>query len=289
MSTTIPEAPAGSGRSGTGGTGGLPQVPLRTFNHGLLGRNDPIQGSGHEVKHYGFAATYPVPPEKKKAVVIDLFTTLYARLRANSIPGARVGIVDYKDAATGSGEPPRRYLVVTGETRRSTYMGVFATFRTYGDYLYVSVDAYMLPPLSVMSLLKAIFLAMMFTFAVASFTFGIGIFFIAFPVLFWWYRDVIGSVISGDSLAMALRRRFHAGYDTGTFDNDDVAAYFKCTALLLAEAMKDVFENHGLPVAEVERYQQIVNMSTQVINTGRMDVSGILGGAGNLVRNVART
>jgi len=287
MSTTIVETPAHTMAPGAESVRALPAPVQRTFNRGFMDRSDPLEAAGTPLEPFAIALTHAVPRDKLQVVVSALYGTVYGRLRGKSIPGAEVEVVDYQDAGTG-GELPRRYLVVTSETRRRTHMGVFATFRSYGDYLYVSVDAYMLPRLSVRQLLWAVLVAMGLVFFVGSFTFGIGVIFFVIPYLLWQYRDVLRHLSAGDSLGMALRRRFHAGDNLGTFNTDDVLAYFKCTVSLILEGVEEVFQAHGISVAEIERFQQSVNMTTQVINTGGvLNVMGnVVGGAGNLVKAV---
>ena len=284
MSTTMVENPAGAMVSRPAEHAAFPAPIQRTFNRGFLDRSDPLEAAGTELRQFGFFVTHAVPRDRQAAVVSALYGTVHERLRGKSIPGADVKVVDYKDAATGN-EPARRYLVVTSETRRRTYMGVFATFRSYGDYLYVSVDSYMLPRMDVLGFLWAVFMAMGLVFIVGTFTFGIGVFFFVIPYLLWHYRDVLRHLGAGDSLGMALRRRFHGGNHLGTFNTDDVLAYFKSTVSLILEGVEEVFQAHGISVEAIEQFQQNVSMTTQVINTGGiLNVMGnIVGGAGNLV------
>lgn len=130
-----------------------PPARLAPFNRGFLDRKDPLSGNGLWMRNFSFAMSYRVPPEKHGAVLDALFHNVHSRLLANCVPEAVSALVDYDDVGTGSREAPRRYVVVRGDTVRATHMDVFATFRSYGDYLYVSVDSFVLPRLSILRLL----------------------------------------------------------------------------------------------------------------------------------------
>jgi hypothetical protein len=304
MSTTF-DMPASTGPAPRPALSAGPPLPARhsTFNRGFLDRKDPVEGSGIWMRQFSFAMSYRVAPEKHAGVLDSLFKQVHSRLRANCIPRAAAVLVDYDDASTGR-EAARRYVVVRSDTVRSTHMDVYATFRSYGDYLYVSVDSFQLPPLSILRVLWAGFVAMGITtwgwllttpigalFALAGMRWMgwllgsplIGFLFITCPLLLWWNREVIRSVRHGDPLEIALRRRYYRWWGAASaFDNDDILAHFKSTVSLIAEEIADVFQKNGIPVEALDQVRQVINQSTTVVNSGVMNVLGsMLVGVGN--------
>ena len=290
MSTTTVESPASLRLPKPAEAAPHLPTPLqRTFNRGFFDRSDPLEAAGTQLEDFEISHIYALPREKHLEVIAALYNSVYARIRAESIPSADVKVVDYKDAAAGN-ESSRRFVVVAAETRRRTHMAVFASFRGYGDYLYVSVNSFMLPPMDVPRFLLAVLIAMGLVFVVGTATFGIGVFFLVIPWLLWQYRDVLRSLGAGDSLGMALRRRFQKWNDLGTFNAADVVAYFKCTVSLLLEGVEEVFRVHGISVAGIEQAQQHVHFTTKVINSGEgiLNVMGsVVGGARNRVKSAA--
>jgi hypothetical protein len=302
MSTVLELSPASDWLQ-RGNAAPLPPAKLTRFNRGFLDRTDPLEGTGVRMENFSFASVYQVSPEKQGAVLESLYRRVYARLRTEGIALGRPGLMDYDDVRTGSYEQPRRYVVVRGDTVRSTHMDVFATFRSYGDYLYVSVDSFLLPPLSILRVLWATVVALWVTWWASLFTAPMGMtfemmgksgaawlfsgpklgfLFVTCPLLMWWNRDVIRSVRHGDPFGIALQRHYFRWRATSAFDTDDVLAYFKSTTLLIAEEVTAVFNENGIPVGDLQQIQQTINLTTAVTNSGVMNVLGsMLVGAGN--------
>lgn len=293
MSSTIIETPAGAAPGRIVGDVGLPggqlQPTLREFNRGLFDRSDPLESAGTNLEQFGVSVSYPVEHGVHSVVLAELLATVCTRLRGNSIPGAALRLVDFKDAAAGS-EPPRRYVVMEKETVRATHMSVFATFRSYGDFLYVSVDSFILPPLNLMRLLRA--MALSFAVFVASMIFltPFGAMFITVPALVWHFRDVVSSLRQGDTLHMALRRRYHTQNNFGTFNTDDMLVHFKSTLTLAIDGIAEVFEANGIPVDVLNQAKQTINQTTVLNNSGGVMnmIGSAIGGVSNVVTG-ART
>lgn len=262
----------------------LPSSALMRFNRMFLDRKDPVEGTGINLEKFSYALTYRVAREKHAGVIDALYRSVYARLKDNSIPLAHPVVVDYDDARTGTRERPRRYIVVRGDTLRSTHMDVFVTFLSYGDYLYISIDSFMLPPLSFMRVLWTYFAALAVTSWAWLFTGPIGFTFVTCPVLAWWNRDVVRSLRHGDPVGIAFRRHYYKWKPESAFDNDDVLSYFKSTTLLISEAISTVFEANGISIAELQQIRRTINLTTNFHNSGNMNVFGsLLVGLGNAV------
>jgi len=262
----------------------LPPVTQRTFKSGLFDRSDPLEGSGQRLNSFSMAGHYAVERSKQPAVVAALYERACGRLRGNNITGATTQLIDFKDVSV-SKEPARRYMLAEDETVRATRMSIFATFRTYGNFLYISVDAFVLPPLNLFGVLRTAFLTLGLLLATTIFLTPVGTLFLTIPWLIWQFRDVVASLKHGDSLGLALRRRYHAFNDAGTFNRDDTLAYFKSALAVLLEGVGEVFEDHGIPTGELQQVMQNINLSTTVSNNGGvMNVlGGIVGGIANAV------
>ncbi|HEU4561694.1 MAG TPA: magnesium transporter [Longimicrobium sp.] len=282
----------------------IPAGRLCRFNRGFLDRTDPVEGTGIALDKFSFSLTYRGAPEKHAAVIDSLYHRVYTRLRKHSIPLARPELVEYDDAQTGVREEARRYVVVRGNTLRTTHMDVFATFRSYGDYLYISVDSFLLPPISILRLIWAGVVALGITLwgwlFIAPFVYGIAmlgmtrtaalfgsvipVLFFTCPVVLWRNRDVIRSIRHGDSIGLALQRHYYQWRTVSAFDNDDVRVHFKSITLLIAEEIAAVFKEHGIPIEELQQVQQTINMTTTITNSGSLNVLGsMLVGVGNAI------
>lgn len=297
---------------------GMAQVVKRSFNRGFFDRSDPFDGAGILFRGATSATSYRVEHGKHATVLNQLFGTVYARLRASSIPDVSVKLVDYDDAWIES-EPARRYVEVEKETPRGTHMQFSVNFRSYGDYVYVAIDAYVLPSLHLFRMLRewarvayVVFVVFVVGSAVAGAlgmiasgismmsSFGLGgaagftVAGFGVKTLLWmWitgfllyrFRDVLRSLSAGDTLPMALRREYHHQLHDKTFDIDDVLAFYKSTALLAIDAIAEVFEANGISTDVLTQVRQTINLSTNVINNGgSMNVFGsVEGAAGNSV------
>ncbi len=100
----------------------------------------------------------------------------------------------------------------------------------------------------------------------------IGWLFVTCPLLLWWNRDVIRSLRHGDPLQIALRRHYFSMHPSGTFDNDDALAYFKCTLTLITEETTAVFSENGIQAEELQQIQQNITLTTKLSNRGTMNV-----------------
>lgn len=300
---------------------GMAEVVKRTFNRGFFDRSDPFEGAGIMFLGASSASSYRVDRDKHSTVLSQLFGTVYARLRASSIPDVSVKLVDYNDAWIPS-EPARRYVVVEKDTPRETRMQLNVNFRSYGDYLYVAIDAYVLPSLHLFKMLRewarmayiilmvlwvgSFVAAALGVMAMVLSTVGMGVaggFQVAgmgVETLLWmWiagyllyrFREVLRSLSAGDTLPMALRRQYHRGLHDKTFDVDDVLAFYKSTALLAVDAIAEVFEANGIPTDILGQIRQTINLSTNVINNGgSLNVFGeVNGAAGNTVTATAKS
>lgn len=263
------------------------RITDRAFNRGFLDRSDPLEDKGATLPGFNFAASYPVQRDKQSNLIHKLHANAYAHVRGGEIP-ADVNVVDFHDDRTRSREEPRRYLVIEAETIRSTRVSVYTTFLTYGDNLYVALDTFILPPLSVLRALVAGIVTVL-VLAVASLGGGILGFLLWGALVAWFFRDVVRSLSQGDRPELALRKKFPKSPKYSTFDTDDVLVFFKSSVPLVLRSIQEVFEDADIPVDVLERAIQNVNFVNTINTGGGMfnAVNSVLAGVGNRVGSAA--
>ncbi len=114
----------------------LPPVALSPFNRMSLDRKFPFDGTGMEFAPF---STHSPMRYRRKSMPrggVALPPRLGALGHEHRSPGKTFRHRQQR-RAHGASERARRYVVARGDTVRGTHMDVFATFRSYGDYLYV--------------------------------------------------------------------------------------------------------------------------------------------------------
>jgi hypothetical protein len=104
----------------------------------------------------------------------------------------------------------------------------------------------------------------------------------------FFYRSTIASLRHGDSLYLALRKRFSKKHNLATFNTDDIFMFYKSVVPLMLRSMQSVFNDYDIPVTVIEDYIEIISNSTSVINIQEGGVfnnlGNILTGKGNIAR-----
>ena len=114
------------------------------FNRGMFDRTDPLDFAGESMNGFNLSLSYPVDRQQHKKVINELYARVANRIQIGAIPEATVKLIDFNDIRTGTKEIPQRYLIVERETKRQTKMSTYVTFMEYGDYIFASVDSFML-------------------------------------------------------------------------------------------------------------------------------------------------
>lgn len=94
------------------------------------------------------------------------------------------------------------------------------------------------------------------------------------------FRKTLRALLSGDPPSIALRKQFPGELGAGSFDDDDVIAFFKTNLDLTLEAISQVLERHGIDTKALRAIIQ--NLQTINVNTGGGEIVGaVFGGSGN--------
>jgi hypothetical protein len=94
------------------------------------------------------------------------------------------------------------------------------------------------------------------------------------------FRKFLRNLVSGDSVSIALRKQFPGELGVGSFDDDDVIAFFKTNLDLTLAAISDVLEAHGIDTKALRTIIQ--NLQTINVNTGGGEIVGsVFGGTSN--------
>lgn len=250
---------------------------LQEFNRFILDRKDPFESQGAHLPQFELSLSYPVNQSELPKVIAALFHEVPSSFRGK-LPGVQIEIVDFRDARIQ--EEPRRYLIVSRETSRKTRMALYSTFQSFGESLYVAVDCFILPPVSVARVL--IMALLTFAFLLQGLLTIIG-FPLAVAACAWYYRDVIRSLRHGEPLDLAIRRKFHKPPVHGTFNTDDILKFYKSALPLLLEGMQVVFKKHGIPVDVIEQAMQNIYFVNNINTNGGSFVGNLVNGIRNKV------
>lgn len=259
-----------------------PQPVRRSFRRNFLDRQDPFQTAGHQMPDFTFPGSYELNGAPGPQVVDEIHTRVVQRLVNGDLADAKVEVIDFDDAGM-HGEPARRFVVASTDTRRGTMVTVNAFVQAYGDHLFFSVRSYLLPPLSIWKLLLSILITAA-VYAVLDASLGVEpgpvpliVTAIVAAVIF---RKVIRNVLAGDPLLTALRKQFPQQLDWGTFNDDDVTAFLKTSLRLTLGSIASVLESHGIEVTGLKTIVQNIQTTNNYSASGTI-VGAIFGGTGN--------
>lgn len=257
-------------------------VIKREFNGGILQRSDPMETAGLELERFGFVHSYTVEREHHRDLVEKLHGAIHQRMDDGDIPEVRLELVDFEDVKLRKSDPPRRYTIAESTTVRNTRMGIYSTFRTYGDHLYVSIRSFSLRPLSVgrmvMSLLLNAFLIFVLPGMIQDMypipSLDATVRFAALAWMSWTYRGLFRSLLLREPVGDAFRRQFPKQHDPGSFNRDDILIFFQSALPALLGAVERVFKEAGIPVEVLQdAITQIVNNYNTSVNN-HIDTAG---------------
>ena len=127
---------------------------------------DPTDGAGIELRSFRLYQTYYVGQEKADRICEKLYQRVYKQINDGSLGEAKPLLIRYteelneKPGEKRSWLDRRDYIVVTRNTPRDTKATVFMRFRTYGEYLYLGIDAYILGKVRWGAVLRKIFISL---------------------------------------------------------------------------------------------------------------------------------
>ncbi len=287
------------------------------FRRNLMDRQDPFETSGVGQPDFTVSGSYKLPPSLSAQRLADeIREEIHANLVRGCVAGAEVEIVDFQDARV-KGETPRRFVVTRTRTARKTPVNVNAYFQPYGEHLFYSVRSYTVPKLNLSKLLHTLWIVFLvlspilipYVIKLASGAMqggtsasGLGMSgsagysgqesgsgdsggFSMTPVILLLvltvvFRKFLRNLLSGDSVGIALRKQFPGELGVGSFDDDDVMAFFKTNLDLTLAAISKVLEAHGIDTKALRTIIQ--NLQTINVNTGGGEIVGaVFGGTGN--------
>ncbi len=248
---------------------------------------DPTDGAGTELPAFRLYQTYQVGKDKANRISQKLYERVFQQVNAGSLASAKPRFVKYVDNFSNNikayGEE-RKYIVITLDTFRNTRATIFMRFLSYGDYLYLGVDAYVLGKVKWRLVIRKFLIsAILFILLglIKSITYNQYIrdhdnlpdftgvfwwFYIIFILFFWW--ELIKRIsqnlkiqINQGSLMFALRQAFQGSLNLGSFNVDDVMAFLKSTLHTGVMAVRDVLKEEGLPVETLDAFIQNINVN----------------------------
>lgn len=248
----------------------------RQFRRHLLDRSDPFELVGAQQRDFSIAAAYFVAGTDHQQLHAALFERIIDNAARGLAPDVSLKLLDIDDATTGSREPPRRYLILKTQTRRQTRLTTYVTCMSYGEYMYLSLESFLLGKLNLLAavLTPLFYLALFVTLAYTAhwtlLLFGVAI-------GGWLMAGALVELLQGKSVGHVLRKRFSKPASSGSFDIDDSFMFLKSTNELVLRSVQEVFAERGIPT-------DMVSASLMKINN--VTATARVGGTGNLLSAV---
>ncbi|MGI0493221.1 hypothetical protein ACN4EG_15670 [Alkalinema pantanalense CENA528] len=260
----------------------------------LFQLSDPTDDAGTELPNFSLYQIYPVKRSKVEAISHKLYSRVFEKINGGSLEDAKVSLTKYEYVALENHavcKDERVYIVVTREARHdSARATVFMRFHSYGDHLYVGINAYMLGRvkwsailwrllicLSVLTLLPLIlhFFTIFSSFSGNSsssefHSFTDLLWWVIFPCLLvscWW--GVIKRMVQDPKkpVSIAFRQAFQGSLHVGSFGADDIMMFLKSTLNIGVMAVRDVFKEEGLPIETLDVFVQSINVNNVFQNS----------------------
>lgn len=252
---------------------------------------DPANSAGLYIPSFSLYHTYRVDRNKVKQICDKLYQHLVEQVSKQNLGDAKSHIVTYREDATGFSQASvkefdnreRTYILITRNTLRSTRATILIRFLTYGDNLYVGVDAYILGDLNLCAFMRKIILTIIIPFFVIGplslillFIPGIGqlllFLYLCFMALSW--GGLIQRIVQVGDFKTALRLEFNKVLDLGSFNLDDVVMFMKSTLYTTVTSIRDTLKQEGLSVETLDAFAQQINVSN-VNQTFNASVGGV--------------
>lgn len=250
---------------------------------------DPSDGAGTELREFRLYQTYQVDRSRVDEICQKLYKRVFEKVNTGSLGDAKPRLIkyvqDFSDPSGRTNADERTYIVVTRDTLRNTRATAFMRFHSYGEHLYLGIDAYALGGVRWGAVIRKCFVTIvsfilfnLFQGFVQSLTSSAysrnysssgtssdpsGFFwllFLVFILFFWWeaFRRIIQN--KGEIL-FSLRQAFRSFSDFGTFNIDDVLMFLKPTLHTAVLAVRDVLKEEGLPVKSLDDFAQNINVN----------------------------
>jgi hypothetical protein len=282
-------APAAIRLYPTGNTPSFPQPIPRAFRRNFLDRKDPFEASGRLLQKFTFSNSYDLEGDSPQTAIDEIHSRLQRQLADGNLAETQLKIIDFNDASVPR-EGSRRFLIMQTVTNRKTVVTVNAYFRAYGDHLYYSVRAYILPLLSFWKLFIAAYLfwSAISLAAVVPPPFSGWLHLITLVGFAIHLRKFIIDLLAGDSLRIALRKQYPGSLNAATFDDDDATAFLKTNVSLTLSTIATVLEKYGIDTGGLRMIVQ--RMEINSVNTGGGSIIGAaIGGIANRIAAEVRT
>jgi hypothetical protein len=264
-------------------------VPVGKF----LQLTDPSDGAGTELSGFRLCQTYPVDRDRVDDLCQMLYQRVLEQLRTGSLGHINIRLMKYvQDLSNPNGRinsDERSFIVVTRETIRHTRATAFIRFHRYDEHLYVGIDAYVLGGVRwgafIQKCLITLFVFSLFTFFPVLVQllnssriysgFGAafdpsgfsGLLFLVFLLLFWW-ETIRRMIQNKGNVLFSLRQAFRNSSDFGTFNSDDILMFLKPTLQTAVLAIREVFQEEGLPVKSLDDFAQTINSNQTFTGPG---------------------
>ena len=175
-------------------------------------------------------------------------------------------------------EDIRKYLLVTRDTIHGNRTTVFMRFLEYGDNLYLGLDVYSLGRINWLWFSGRVLLTLiMFPFIWALIP--------ALVIGFLWWK-IVWRMLYERKIWLALRQEHPGKIGIGPFDYDDVVMFSKSTLHLAVMAIRDVFDEEGLPIESLDYFIQQINTGDSYsfdTGGGSLSMANVALGKGNKI------
>ena len=200
---------------------------------------------------------------------------MYRSVNDGTLGDAKTRPLIYRKNA-GIDEDIRKYILITRDTMHGNRTTVLVRFLEYGENLYVGLDVYSLGQLSWLKLLKKVVITAVL----------MGLSFLLIPLfiipILWW--KLVWRAIYEKRIWLAVRQEFPGQIGGVPYDFDDVFMFSKSTVNLVTKTIREVFEEEGLPVEDLNTFiQQINNVTNVSTEGGAISMIGSALGAGNKI------
>lgn len=285
---------------------------IKLFNRDLYDIRDPLEFAGIRQNRFCISFTYEVGKKMLPQICDELYSEVVKRAQEESVSKVSIEVNDYLDASQQGKEQPRRYIVISRETNRSTRCGIFVRFLPFGDHLYIGVDSYVLGAIDWIALVVRLILTLIPLFILFSYLSFVnfinsfsspfssspfssrsssgldaGLFccfipLLLFVVLLW--VDTIKAFRQHGNLWLALRQSASLLPSGHSFDVDDTLMFFKSALPLIIFSVRAVLQKYNIPIKSIDDtiIQNINNTVTISSGGGILSIVGsIIGGNNN--------
>jgi hypothetical protein len=254
----------------------------RDFNRDYFDFADPLENAGFLLGNNNFSDSYPVGINLVEEISSKLYTKVLDGVRSASLSNqAVIEDVAFRDVKAPN-ELPRRYLIIRRETIRRTHVTAYVTFLPFGEHLYFNIKTFLLGPINWTNVLVSLIPILIYTQINNQYnspTINTVLLSLLVAGYIIFHKSTIASLRHGDSIQLALRKRFSKQYDWSTFGSDDALMFYKSVIPMILRLIQGVFEEYDIPITVIQDYLRMVSNSTNIIVQG----GGSFNNSGNIV------